>query len=309
MTYKVSIIIPCYNREKFIGEAIRSALSQGGDCEIVVVDDGSTDGSWERIKKFVPRVRAVRTTNAGPSSARNTGVSESSGRWIKFLDSDDLLVAGSVQMQLEQIEELPPLSIPVGQLLLGTGQSEHSNSPVEEIDAFTIGKESIQVSRPLIPRAAFEQVGGFRPSTGSEDHELVVRMAAAGWRFFRFETNVTKFRNVDPGRLTNNLNAGRFREILSVYKRMEADLFRARAKGSDDLRHGVGVSAWSIARRCARLGYRDVASDFFALASRLAGRSARVGSPVILVSYFFLGPIRTENLASLLKKTFHRFRT
>lgn len=299
---KVSIVIPCYNREDLIGGAIESALCQEAMHEVVVVDDGSTDRSWESIQAFGSEIKAVRTANCGPSSARNTGVAASSGDWIKFLDSDDLLVAGAVSAQLDQLDALPNRAIPVGQLVTSTGQTRQNSLLSAEIDAFTMGRDALQVSRPLIPRAAFDEVGGFRPSTGSEDHELFIRMAAAGWQFFEFETAVTQFRDVDPSRLTNNLHADRFQEILSVYKRLESDLFMDTVAVTDELRRGVGVSAWSMARRCTRLGYRDVASEFFDLATRIGGRSAQTGTPVILALYRVFSPVQAENIASLLKR-------
>ncbi|HXG81007.1 MAG TPA: glycosyltransferase, partial [Sphingomicrobium sp.] len=75
MIHRASIVIPCFNRERFIGEAIDSALRQGPDVEVVVVDDGSTDGSWPVIESFGGRIRSARTANRGPGAARNTGVS------------------------------------------------------------------------------------------------------------------------------------------------------------------------------------------------------------------------------------------
>lgn len=302
MSERVSIIIPCYNREDLIGDAIKSALSQKAVHEVVVVDDGSTDRSWEKIQAFGSEIKAVQTANSGPSAARNTGVAQSSGDWIKFLDSDDLLVAGAVHVQLGQLTSLPTHGIPVGQLVHATSPTARDNPSGAEIDEFTMGRDALQVSRPLIPRVAFDEVGGFCPSTGSEDHELFIRMVAAGWRFFEFETAITQFRDVDPNRLTNNLQASRFLEILSVYKRLESDLFAGTASVTDELRRGVGVSAWSMARRCTRLGYREVASEFFDLATRIAGHSARTGTPFILALYHLFDPLRAENYASLLKR-------
>jgi len=87
---RVSIIMPCFNREAFIAEAIESVLGQTfRDFELVVVDDGSTDRSAEVIDGYRGRIRVIRQQNRGVSTARNVGIRESHGEFIAFLDADD----------------------------------------------------------------------------------------------------------------------------------------------------------------------------------------------------------------------------
>ena len=84
------LIVPCYNREALIGDAIESCLRQkqpNVELDTIVIDDGSTDNSWNVIRSFGTRITARRTDNSGVTSARNTGVSLSESDWIKFLDS------------------------------------------------------------------------------------------------------------------------------------------------------------------------------------------------------------------------------
>lgn len=88
----VSVIIPCYNAERWVAAAIESALGQTYPrTEVIVIDDGSTDRSPEIIKRFCRQITAVSTPNRGPSAARNTGFGIARGEWIQFLDADDLL--------------------------------------------------------------------------------------------------------------------------------------------------------------------------------------------------------------------------
>ena len=76
----VSIIIPCFNRARFIASAIESALNQSfGDIEVIVIDDGSTDESWTIISSFGDRIRPIRVENGGVGRARNIGVSHADG--------------------------------------------------------------------------------------------------------------------------------------------------------------------------------------------------------------------------------------
>ncbi len=85
----VSVIIPVYNREQYIEEAIRSVLDQHYEpVEIVVVDDGSTDGTPEILSHF-PNTTRITQANRGVAAARNTGISRAAGSYIAFLDSDD----------------------------------------------------------------------------------------------------------------------------------------------------------------------------------------------------------------------------
>ena len=89
----VSIILPTYNRVDTLERAVRSVKAQTfGDWELIVVDDGSQDGSDALIEKIArddPRIRLLRQANAGVAAARNTGLSAARGGWITFLDSDD----------------------------------------------------------------------------------------------------------------------------------------------------------------------------------------------------------------------------
>ena len=92
MKYRFSVVMPVYNREKYLRQAIDSVLSQTfTDYEIIAVDDGSFDGSPEILKGYGDRIKTVRQLNQGPEVARNTGAAIAQGEYIAFLDSDDIL--------------------------------------------------------------------------------------------------------------------------------------------------------------------------------------------------------------------------
>ncbi|MFV2045723.1 MAG: glycosyltransferase family 2 protein, partial [Anaerolineales bacterium] len=87
---RVTVVIPSFNHAYFIGQAIQSVLDQAfGDFEIIVVDDGSTDGSRDVIDRFGTQVVYVRQENRGLSAARNTGVRMARGEFVGFLYADD----------------------------------------------------------------------------------------------------------------------------------------------------------------------------------------------------------------------------
>ena len=104
----VSIIIPAYNVEKYVQEAIDSALSQiYKDIEIIVVDDGSTDNTKKVLNPYIKKgqIHYIYQENKGLSSARNTGIRAAKGGYIAFLDSDDLFLPEKMQRQVDFLEK------------------------------------------------------------------------------------------------------------------------------------------------------------------------------------------------------------
>jgi glycosyltransferase involved in cell wall biosynthesis len=113
----VSVIVPAYNAERFVGHAIRSILAQDySPIEILVVDDGSTDHTAAAVQEFGPRVRFLRQANAGAGAARNRGIEHATGRYIAFLDADDLWEPGKLSRQMELLEADPSCSFLFGQV-------------------------------------------------------------------------------------------------------------------------------------------------------------------------------------------------
>lgn len=106
----VSILIPAYNSEKWLSAAIESALGQTHPTiEVIVVDDGSTDGTLAVAESFTPRgVKVIHQTNRGAAAARNRALAESTGEWIQFLDADDLLHSEKIARQLSVAHQLGP---------------------------------------------------------------------------------------------------------------------------------------------------------------------------------------------------------
>jgi glycosyltransferase involved in cell wall biosynthesis len=103
-------VIPTWNRAGLVGEAVESALAQeGGDLEVIVVDDGSTDGTAELIeRRFDKSVKLLQTaTRSGAGAARNVGVSQATGDLLAFLDSDDLWLPGKLKAELDVLEQFP----------------------------------------------------------------------------------------------------------------------------------------------------------------------------------------------------------
>jgi glycosyltransferase involved in cell wall biosynthesis len=106
----VSVVIPTYNRADLLGEALESVFAQSfADYEIIVVDDGSTDDTAERLKGYGELVRVLRQDNLGIGPARNRGIDAARGRYVALLDSDDLWRPGKLAVQVEYMQRHPEL--------------------------------------------------------------------------------------------------------------------------------------------------------------------------------------------------------
>jgi len=104
--FQVSVIIPTYNSSKYISEAIDSVLAQRFDgIDIIVVDDGSTDGTRDILRKYDKQIRYFYQQNAGAASARNKAISEAKGQYMAFLDADDLWLPDKLEKSISFIEK------------------------------------------------------------------------------------------------------------------------------------------------------------------------------------------------------------
>lgn len=105
---QVSVVIPCFNAERYIASTLRAVQAQSGaELEIIVVDDGSTDGSAALVERDFPAARLLRRANAGVAAARNAGIAAAGGEWIAFCDADDIWLPGKLAAQFEAMEAVP----------------------------------------------------------------------------------------------------------------------------------------------------------------------------------------------------------
>src|SRR6266849_1163735 len=105
---KISVVIPAYNAVPYLKETIESALSQSyAPHEIIVVDDGSTDGTADIVRSFGSQVRLLQHTNRGPSASRNRGIEEATRDWIALVDADDLFLPDKLLLQVRAVDQNP----------------------------------------------------------------------------------------------------------------------------------------------------------------------------------------------------------
>jgi glycosyltransferase involved in cell wall biosynthesis len=136
----VSVIIPTYNYAAYVGTAVRSCLEQHYQpTEIIVVDDGSTDQTGEKIKKeFGDKVNYFYQANQGVSAARNLGLSKARGEFVIFLDADDYLTPDAITLRLESLQKYPDVGIVITQNYTREKNSEKLNyHPKQRNDTIT----------------------------------------------------------------------------------------------------------------------------------------------------------------------------
>jgi glycosyltransferase involved in cell wall biosynthesis len=173
----ISVVIPVFNGERFLGEAIASVLAQTrAASEVIVVDDGSTDGSAAVAEDFA-EVRVIRTENRGPAAARNTGVEEASGELITFLDSDDVMKPDRLERQLAALAGDPSASFCLGR---GEMVMEPGVTPP---GWFNVEQGAYMQMSLFTTREAFDRVGPFEEVLRvGEDTDWLFRAFEAGLR-------------------------------------------------------------------------------------------------------------------------------
>lgn len=116
--HRISVIIPTYNHAQYLGEAIESVLRQDyPDMEVIVVDDGSSDNTWEVTASYRGKITCVEQPNGGCALARNTGLNIATGEYIAFLDSDDSLLPGSLRVRAEYLNNHPQVGLVCGDVI------------------------------------------------------------------------------------------------------------------------------------------------------------------------------------------------
>lgn len=192
-TQLISILIPTYNRDSFLSEAIRSVTAQTySNWELIVVDDGSTDNTREVIAQISTSLQYIYQPNAGVSQARNQAFAVSSGDYVLFLDSDDWLLPEALQTLITVLKEHPEVDVVYGDEYLvdeqgrvfgelsSYRQAKHDN----QLETFVM-QCPVSIRSTLIRRQALTTVSGpFDPlMVNQEDHDLFIRLKAAGCNF------------------------------------------------------------------------------------------------------------------------------
>jgi len=246
----VSVVIPTYNCGHLIGDAINSVLRQTVTVlEVIVVDDGSTDDTSERLEAFAERVRLVRQTNQGVAAARNRGVAEAQGEFVAFLDADDGWHPEKLSRQLSAFDAAPQLGLLGTDAFAWPAGDLPELPPIGKLEMVAVTWEQLVVknrfvtSSILARRANLHRAGTFDTRLqGPEDHDLWIRFAAM-FPVANLRAPLTGYRDT-----TNSLS----KHARRMEEGMRLILTKLRTMGSLDGRPLLRRKAYSIlSHRCS----------------------------------------------------------
>lgn len=214
----VSVIMPAYNAERYIADSIRSVLDQTYQSwELVMVDDGSTDGTAEIVRRLAAgdsRIKYVFQENGRLGKARNRGVANSKGTLIAFLDSDDLWLKDKLDLQVQTLEATN------ADVIYSDGFIFQGDDPAIATKTFPIVRgrvegvemlnlllvrNSVPVLSVLMRRETFDEAGPFEespPYHGCEDYDLWLKAARRGAVFYGMGENLVRYRR-HPAAMTS----------------------------------------------------------------------------------------------------------
>lgn len=250
MVGRITVVIPYYNRARFIDDCLASVFAQRrAPDEVIVVDDGSAPGERRHLDRFLPRIRIVdQPRNMGVSAARNAGVRAATGDWIAFNDSDDLWVPDKLAVQVDYLERNPGCDgVHTAIRAFRDDGRESVSDPIAPrlTLADALHDNMIRMQSLLIKTAVMRAVGGFDERLRCcEDDDLGIRLAEAGYRIDFLAEPLTNMRRGDYDHLFSN-----WRRII-------------RAKATVALRHrvllertlGPGATRKKIARAVRKAG-------------------------------------------------------
>ena len=291
----VSVIMPAYNCAAFVTEAIESVLEQDyANKELIVVNDGSTDATAEKTARFGARVRLIEQPNRGPAAARNRGVAEARGKYLAFLDGDDVWLPGKLATQVSYAREHPDVKIVFTGFARWLPERSGTYPPARDFAAWgakdVIGPEYsgylyttllldsvICIITAMMERAAFTGLGGFDENLKvGEDYEFWMR--ASRVCLARKIDRITALYRMQPDSATRSAP----RAVSHEYMVLKQTLERFGTTGPD----GTQVDEASLRGRlcdlCFAQGYRHfwrgdprIAADAFKESMRYSGFAPR----------------------------------
>lgn len=236
----VSVLIPCYNHAHFLPDAIGSVEPGARRVEVVVVDDGSSDGTYGTATSF-PNVRCIRQPNAGLAAARNRALQESTGDFVVFLDADDRLLPGAIEIGARALESHPECGMVFGRCVMMGADGRPWPTPGqarvrEQHHAELLRRNLVWMpAMAMFRRAAVEAAGGFASGfDAAADYDLYLRLARAGPLHDHGEIVAAYRRHGD------NMSGNATRMLIETERVMQ----RNRPRGDAPL-----MAAWRAGRR------------------------------------------------------------
>lgn len=313
----VSIVIPCYNHQNYVHEAIESALAQTySACEVIVIDDGSTDESLSVIQKYGDKIRWQSVANRGLGAARNLGIELARGTYIKFLDADDTLLPDCVEQQVAQTQALSRQSkaIVFGDALWVdakghqlTGYPYRTRRSDEESLVYILTQSPLPAC-PLHHRDYLLEIGGFDSSIMSRhiEAELYLRLALSEVEFVYRPCLVYKYRQYEAiNRLSQNYSRyGPLSHLTIIKKQIRTIEEKTNRPLSLNMNRIFAQTFWVYGRAVLREGHSIEAQQYFAAARELDAHHCIVGNIPYPSLVRLLGPQLAETFITHLRKLY-----
>jgi glycosyltransferase involved in cell wall biosynthesis len=252
----VSILIPCHNAAHWIAPCIESALAQTWtEKEVIVVDDGSTDGSLGIIRSFGEKIRFESGPNRGGNAARNRLLELARGEWLQYLDADDYLLPDKVSSQMVFLGDHPEVDVVFGPVTL----EHHSEDAEPRRELLVIPAPHDpwillarwflpQTGSPLWRKSAVVEVGGWKAGQPCcQEHELYLRLLMAGKRFEHHEAGGAIYRQWSEGTVCRRDIAEVHRRRMEIERGAETFL-RARGMLASGRLYAINQARFEIAR-------------------------------------------------------------
>jgi glycosyltransferase involved in cell wall biosynthesis len=251
----VSILIPCYNAERWIAACIESALQQSWpNKEVIVLDDGSTDGSLDIIRGFDGRIRWEAGPNRGGNAARNRLLELAQGEWLQYLDADDWLKPEKVANQMRFVASHPETDVVYGPVQFQHMAANGSREEIEEIpaphDPWTelASWKLPQTGGSLWRKQAILAAGGWKEDQPCcQEHELYLRLLTHGARFGFSADNGAVYRQWSDQTVCRRDPRRTMEQRLLILDRLEHTL-AARRELTAARQDAVNVARFEIAR-------------------------------------------------------------
>ncbi len=232
---QVSVIIPAYNAGKYLAETVQSVLAQTyTDFEIIICDDGSTDNTAALAKSFSDsRIKYTYQKNSGVSVARNNGAESSTGKYLAFLDADDLFHSDNLSRKVNFLERNPGASLAFGdcEVIDGNGKATgeiligKDENVLEDLLLWN-GTVIPGPSSVLVTREAFEKSGGFDPAFSTAADQNFFFRVAHKFRCVRIPEVLTSYRK-HGSNMHMNIQVME-RDHIGVYKKAaKAGMFKS----------------------------------------------------------------------------------
>ena len=221
----VSVVIPVFNGERFLREAVQSVLDQKySPIEIIIVDDGSTDGTATVARSLGETVRYLRQENQGPAAARNRGIEHAQGSLIAFADADDLWPSKKLELQLPYLINDAAIEIVMGRIQqVRLSKTVNGQTQAEE---FAEPAFSVNLGSAVIRKSVFERVGLFDETMRySEDVDWFMRAREAGAAIVTIDAVTLLYRQHEE-----NMTRGKSTSELNVLKALKRSLDRRRER-------------------------------------------------------------------------------